>query len=439
MNPRHTATTQMNARPGVLPLSPAEHIEPTRPPKRPVGRRRKRESKRMRGFTRLLSGILTLLFFALLIVAGALGWFHHSIDAQGPLKELRTVTIPPGDSSRMIADRLEQHGVISGQTVFLAQVMSDQAVARLSGRPSRHLKAGEYEMQAGISVRQIIKKLTEGKSLLYSVTVPEGLTSHQIVSRLKRDQNLSGEISQIPGEGSLLPETFRVPRNTPRSQVLAMLGRELNSFLDEKWKARTPDLPLRSKQEALVLASIVEKETGPKDNPARIAGVFVNRIRRGIRLQSDPTILYGKHGPSVDWGAKIFRSDINRKTAYNTYQINGLPPTPICNPGRKSIEAVLNPSVTKELYFVANGRGGHIFSETLRDHENAVRDWRKIERGIRKKQAEKVKADKAEKAASAASANLAPTLINTKQVSTVTVQGGNQALIVPLPVKRPKQ
>jgi len=390
----------------------------------------------MRGLTRLLSGILTLMFIVLMVVAGGLAWFHQSVSAVGPLKEARRVVIPAGDSTRMIADRLEQLGVISGQTVFLAQVMSQEAVARLSGQPGRHMKAGEYELPAGISVRGVIDKLTEGRSLLYSVTLPEGLTSYEIVRRLLKDENLSGDIEQIPPEGALLPETFRVPRNTPRAQVLSMLNKEMTKYLAAQWQGRAPDLPLKTPEEALVLASIVEKESGPKDDPARIAGVFINRLRRGIRLQSDPTILYGKHGPKVQWGSKIFRSDINRKTAFNTYQINGLPPTPISNPGRRSIAAVMNPAVTNDLYFVANGQGGHIFSETLKDHERAVKDWRKIERSIREKEAASAKAQSV-----ANSTNVAPTLINSKKVPTVAVanSGGSGEQIVPLPVQRPKR
>ncbi|MBU2532277.1 MAG: endolytic transglycosylase MltG, partial [Alphaproteobacteria bacterium] len=367
--------------------------------------------------------------------AGGIAWFHQAVDAPGPLAEKRTVTIPPGDSSRMIADRLEQQGIISGQSVFLVQVMSQDAIARASGKPARHMKAGEYEMEPGISIRKVIQKLTEGRSLLYSVTMPEGLTSFEIVRRLINDPNLSGEIAQVPPEGSLLPETFSVPRNTSRSQVLALLSREQDTFLSAKWAERMPDLPLKSKEEALVLASMVEKESGPNDDPARIAAVFINRLKRGMRLQSDPTILYGKHGPKVQWGAKIYRSDINAKTAHNTYQIDGLPPTPICNPGRRSIEAVLQPATSKELYFVANGKGGHIFSETLQEHEAAVKNWRKIEREIRAE-------ERTAEAVETTSADVAPTLINSKQVPAVSVVSPPQGAPsdrVPLPVKRPQQ
>lgn len=380
----------------------------------------------MRGLTRFLSGILTLLFVMMIMIA----WFHEAVDAPGPLKQTKAIVIPTGDTTRMIAERLEQQGAISSQTVFLAHVMSQDAIARVAGRPSRHMKAGEYEIEAASSVRAITNKLTEGRSLLYSVTMPEGLTSHEIVRRLNADTNLSGEITIVPSEGSLLPETFRVPRNTERNQVLTLLRQEQNKFLSKVWETRKPDLPIRTKEEALVLASIVEKETGPRDDPATIAGVFINRLRKGMRLQSDPTILYGKHGPTVDWGDKIFRSDINRKTAYNTYQIDGLPPTPICNPGRKSIAAVLNPAETNYLFFVADGRGGHIFSETLQEHERAVRDWRKIEREIRKKEAVD------EKLAQSEASTQAPTLLNRKSTNS-TAANTSAGAVVPLPVQRP--
>ena len=394
----------------------------------------------MRGLTRFLSGVLTLAFIVMVISAGGLVWFQHAVHAPGPLTSARNVKIPAGDSPRMIAERLEQQGVINGPTVFLAHVMAEGLIGRVSGVPSKHMKAGEYEIPAGSSIRDVIKKLTEGRSLLYAVTLPEGLTSHEIVRRLITNPELSGEIGQVPAEGTLLPETLKVPRSTPRAYVLSVLAKEQAKYLEEQWAKRAPDLPVRSKEEALVLASIIEKESGPKDDPARVAGVFVNRLKRGMRLQSDPTILYGKHGAAVDWGAKIFRSDIARKTDYNTYQIDGLPPTPICNPGRRSIAAALNPAETKDLYFVANGQGGHIFSETLKDHENAVKNWRKIEREIRADEATEAKAGQAAPAA----AGVAATLINTKpgsaaaqgtlSVADRSIEGG----AVPLPVKRPK-
>ncbi len=383
----------------------------------------------MNGLTRFLSGMLTLLFAVMLMTAGGLAWFEHAVTTSGPLQDKRIIAIPSGDSSRMIAERLEQQGAIASQTLFLAKFMSDNAIARLSGGREKHLKAGDYEISPGASVEQIIAKLTEGRSLLYAVTLPEGLTSYEIVRRLLNDANLSGEVAQVPAEGSLLPETFKVPRSTSRAQVLALLRKEQESFLEAQWETRAPDLPFSTKHEALVLASIVEKESGPRDDPAEVAGVFVNRLRKGMRLQSDPTILYGKFGPEVAWGSKIYRSDIQKKTAYNTYQINGLPPTPICNPGRRAIAAVLRPAKTDYLYFVADGRGGHIYSKTLQEHEQAVRQWRKIEREIRAEE----KARKEVK-----SADVAPTLINTESAGDKAVPSPSESP-VPLPVRRPSR
>jgi len=383
----------------------------------------------MNGLTRFLSSMLTLLFVVMLIGAGGLAWFQHAVTTNGPLPEKRIIAIPVGDSSRMIAERLEEQGAIASQTLFLAKFMSDNAIARASGRREKHLKAGEYEISAGESVEQIIAKLTEGRSLLYSVTLPEGLTAHEVVRRLLNDENLSGEVAQVPDEGTLLPETFKVPRSTSRAQVLGLLRKEQENFLAAQWETRAPDLPFTTKEEALVLASIVEKESGPRDDPAEIAGVFVNRLRKGMRLQSDPTILYGKFGPEVAWGSKIFRSDIKKKTAYNTYQIDGLPPTPICNPGRRAIAAVLRPARTDNLYFVADGRGGHIYSKTLREHEQAVQRWRKIEQDIRadEKERESVK-----------SADVAPTLINTEAAGEKPAASPSDSR-VPLPVRRPSR
>ena len=382
----------------------------------------------MNGLTRFLSGALTLLFVVMLFVAGGLAWFEHAVKTNGPLEEKRIIAIPNGDSSRMIAERLEQQGAIANQTLFLAKFMSDNAISRVSGRREIHLKAGEYEIAAGASIEQIITKLSEGRSLLYSVTLPEGLTSHEIVRRLLTDENLSGEVAQVPAEGSLLPETFKVPRNTSRAQVLTLLHEEQKKFLAAQWKTRAPDLPLSTMHEALVLASIVEKESGPLDDPAEIAGVFINRLRKGIRLQSDPTILYGKFGPEVSWDSTIYRSDINKKTAFNTYQINGLPPTPICNPGRRAIAAVLRPAKTENLYFVADGRGGHIYSKTLHAHEQAVRRWRQIEREIRAEEKVQERTSVTE---------VSPKPINAKEAGEVLAPAS--ASPVPLPVRRPNR
>ena len=256
------------------------------------------------------------------------------------------------------------------------------------------LRAGEYEVKQHASIRQLVALFSEGRTVSYRITVPEGLTSHQIVERLKADQSLTGEITAAPAEGTLLPETFLVPRGASRQAVLEMMAAEQRKVAEKAWEQRRKNLPLKTPQEAIILASIVEKETGRNDERARVAGVFINRLRQDMRLQSDPTIVYGLLGGQAAWGRTILKTDIAQKTAHNTYQIDGLPPTPICNPGRAAIEAVLNPADTKDLYFVADGAGGHLFAETLKEHNANVVKWRAFEKKMKAKaEAAKAPAD----------------------------------------------
>jgi UPF0755 protein len=222
--------------------------------------------------------------------------------------------------------------------------------------------------------------------VLSKLTVPEGLTSLQIVERIKADANLAGEVEEVPEEGSLLPETYRFSRGMPRQEIIDRMRADQQRTLAALWEKRQPDLPFQTMEQAVILASIVEKETARNDERERVAAVFVNRLRKGMPLQSDPTILYGLYAGSVQWGKPILKTEIEAKNPHNTYQVRGLPPTPICNPGRPAIEAVLNPAKTSDLYFVADGNGGHIFSETLKDHNAAVQTWRKMEKDIRAKQ-----------------------------------------------------
>jgi len=229
--------------------------------------------------------------------------------------------------------------------------------------------------------------LSEGRTISYRVTVPEGLTSYQIVEKLKADPNLSGEIAAVPPEGSLLPETFMVDRGMPRQTILDRMQAEARKAAEKAWAHRRRDLPIKSLEEAIILASIVEKETGRADERERVAAVFVNRLKANMRLQSDPTILYGLSGGKTVWSRPIQKTEIAQKTAHNTYQIDGLPPTPICNPGRAAIEAVLNPANTKELFFVADGTGRHVFAETAKEHIANVQKWRAAERDMRTKAA----------------------------------------------------
>jgi UPF0755 protein len=210
--------------------------------------------------------------------------------------------------------------------------------------------------------------------------VPEGLTSHQIVERLKADASLTGDIAAVPEEGTLLPETFMVERGTSRQAIVERMQAEAKKLGEKMWAQRRKNLPLKTLEEAIVLASIVEKETGRADERERVAAVFVNRLKNNMRLQSDPTILYGLSAGKTVWSRPIQKPEIAQKTSHNTYQIDGLPPTPICNPGRAAIEAVLNPADTNDLYFVADGTGRHVFAETLKEHNANVLKWRAAEK-----------------------------------------------------------
>ncbi|MGI9521280.1 MAG: endolytic transglycosylase MltG [Hyphomicrobiaceae bacterium] len=379
---------EMHAGAPILPRSPSEVIEPTRAPTR-RGKRRRRESQPMGATMRWLNGVFTLVLLAMLGGAGVIVWFDYEIDRPGPLAKTQLVRIAPGSGERAIALLLEQKGIVSSRHVFYAYHLTYNLLHRFQGRKSETLKAGDYRIDSAATVRKIAGIIRKGKADLLSVSIPEGLTSYQIVERLRANDELDGELSEIPAEGFLLPDTYLVPRGTKRRDVLNLMADAQRNFLRKVWEKRDASIPLRNVSEALILASIIEKETGPRDDPKRISGVFVNRLRKGMRLQSDPTILYGKFGTKVRWGSTIYRSDIRRATSHNTYQIDGLPPTPICNPGRASIEAAVRPASTKDLFFVADGKGGHVFSETVEQHNRAVAQWRKIERRIREAQRQK--------------------------------------------------
>ncbi|MHA7871465.1 MAG: endolytic transglycosylase MltG, partial [Hyphococcus sp.] len=289
----------------------------------------------------------------------------------GPANETTLVLLESGGSVSSIADDLQYAGVIRYPELFIITV-------RLRGAQN-DLKAGEYEIPARASVMDVVDLLIEGKSILHYLTAPEGLTTAQILKLVAADEILEGEITVTPGEGELLPETYAYTRGETRDEVIRRMMKAQDALLDELWPDRAMELPYEAPDEALILASIVEKETGVPEERDRIAAVFVNRLKRGMRLESDPTIIYGlTQGEPLGRGLR--QSELRGETPYNTYIIRGLPPTPIANPGRESIAAVLNPAETDDLFFVADGTGGHAFAATLRDHERNVAAWRRIER-----------------------------------------------------------
>ena len=303
--------------------------------------------------------------------AGYLGYRHY--QAPGPTAggEPTIVQLRSGMGGAAIAGELKEAGVIRHVWAF-------RAAAKLSGAESA-LKAGEYEIPPGASLKEIIDILTSGKSILYPLTIPEGLTTNQILRLVGEAPHLEGELTETPGEGELLPETYMYSRGETRDAIVRRMAVAQTSLLDEIWSDRALELPFDTREEAVILASVVEKETGLAAERPRVAAVFVNRMRRNMRLESDPTIIYGLTG-GEPLGRGLRRSELDRVTPYNTYKVDGLPPTPIANPGRASIEAVLNPPETDDLYFVADGEGGHVFATNYRDHQRNVAAWRRIER-----------------------------------------------------------
>ena len=316
------------------------------------------------------NAIFTVLVLVGLLGGGAFVFVRENLEAPGPLEADKVVNIPAHKGVREIADILQEEGVVDRPLAFVVAALASRA----------DLKFGEYQFQKQVSVHDVIATLTEGKVLQHQLTLPEGLTSEQIVVRLMDSDVLAGSIKDVPREGSLLPESYRWPRGTLREQVVQRMRRERDRVLQEIWDHREADVPVRSPEELVILASIVEKETGRADERPRVAAVFVNRLKQHMRLQSDPTIIYGIAGGKGTLGRPITRGEIEQKTDYNTYVIPGLPRGPICNPGRAALEAVARPARTRELYFVADGTGGHSFSETLDQHQKAVEKLRERER-----------------------------------------------------------
>ncbi|MBL8832951.1 MAG: endolytic transglycosylase MltG [Rhodospirillales bacterium] len=310
--------------------------------------------------------------FAAVLLGVCLGaWRLWTLYADpGPSALPVQLLIPRASGGDETAALLASKGVIESPLAFALG-------ARIDGLSAR-LKAGEYLFPAGISARGAAELLASGRTVQRRVTIAEGLTSAQIATLLRAAEGMEGEI-EPPAEGSLLPETYFYSWGDARARTLERAQRAMRETLAELWPKRAPDLPFATPHEALVLASIVERETSHADERARVAGVFVNRLRQRMRLQADPTVAYGID-PSGPLGRPLSRADLDNRHRWNTYAHEGLPPTPIANPGRASIEAVLNPARTDDLYFVADGDGRHAFARTLAEHNRNVARLREIER-----------------------------------------------------------
>lgn len=338
---------------------------PPPPPRRRVRRPRG-------GLLSMLSGVLTFVVVIGGVVVFGLMAVAHELSKPGPLAADKIVMIPKATGTAEISGLLAKEGVIDNPMLF--------ELYSYFNRSKGQLKAGEFQFKARASIADAIDTLIGGKAILHAVTIPEGLTSEQVVARLRDNDILVGGVNDTPREGSLMPDTYKFERGTTRQQLLNSMQQASRTTLDKVWSRRSPDLPIKTPQELVILASIVEKETGKGEERPRVAGVFINRLQRRMKLQSDPTIVYGLVGGKGTLGRGITRAEIDKPTPYNTYAIEGLPPGPIANPGRAALEASANPAKTRELYFVADGTGGHVFAETYDQHQRNVAKWRQIER-----------------------------------------------------------
>lgn len=329
----------------------------------------------MRWLLRLVS-----VLFAVAVVGAAVAgmWCVDAYRGAGPASQDRVFIVARGQGVATVADNLRREGLIAHPLMF-------RIAARLT-EADKNIHAGEYAIAAYESMESILRKMAAGDVVQRKVTVREGLTSWQVVKLIEAAAGLEGEITDMPREGSLLPETYHYLLGDSRIGMIAQMQAAMEKTLAELWETRQPDLPINTPREAVILAAIVEKETGVGEERARVAGVFINRLRIGMPLQSDPTVIYAMTGGLVQddgrgpIGRRLLRTDLQYDSPYNTYKNAGLPPGPIANPGRAAIAAVLQPEAHDYLYFVADGAGGHAFGRTLAEHNANVAKWRAVRR-----------------------------------------------------------
>ena len=375
------------------------------------------------------SNLFTFLIVGLIVLAGTILWGQRTFVAQGPLEQAICLRVAPGDSMGAVAERLAGEGAVANPTLF--RIGSNYA-----GR-SGELKFGNYLIPAGASMEEILGEITRGGQSTcgaevnfrvgvttieavarelnpgtgryeeiaeydlaaeevvipqeftdviageatprYRVTLAEGVTSWQVRDALARIDILEGELAEVPAEGSLAPDSYEIQPGDTRAALIERMQAAQEQILAAAWAEREEGLPVETPEELLILASLIEKETGVAAERPQVASVFVNRLRDGMRLQTDPTVIYGITNGEGVLGRGLRRSELDRRTPYNTYVIDGLPPTPIANPGRASIEAAANPDETPYIFFVADGTGGHAFAVTLEEHNANVARWREIE------------------------------------------------------------
>lgn len=334
---------------------------------------------------RLIKALFTLAFIGVVLGAAALGagwlWLQNEVAKPGAFVEETNFTVESGDHVGAVAQRLEAQGLISdARAMRLHARLSDQQAA---------IKVGEYAIPARASMASILDLLVSGDVIQYRITIPEGRTTAQILRIIEDHPELTGELPdrEIP-EGTLLPDTYIFASDATRASIVERMEKAQDDLIEELWPERAEGIPVSTPEEAIILASVVEKETGNAEERPLVAGLFTTRLKRGMRLESDPTVIYGVsrgeplyrtlNGKQVR--RTLYRSELDRVTDWNTYQMDGLPKTPICNPGRDAIAAVLNPPETEYVFFVADGKGGHLFAETLAEHNRNVAAYREYER-----------------------------------------------------------
>ena len=316
-----------------------------------------------------------ILFFVLSLIGGSVFTTYNQFVAEGPLTERKEVVIPKGKGLKQVAALLHEEGVIASPSIFVLGT-------RASGNAEK-LKAGEYSFPRGASAKMVMNILIGGNTVVRRLVVPEGLTSAQIVALMDGMRGLEGEVKHIPRNGTLLPDTYHYTYGDTKESMIRRMQNAMRRALEELWPTRAEGLPFRDVKEAVVMASIVEKETSLDRERAHIASVFINRLEQNIRLQSDPTVIYAVTNGRLDLNRSLTYADLRYQHPYNTYVIYGLPDGPISNPGYKSLQAVLHPMETKDIYFVADGTGGHVFAETYKEHQWNVKNWRRIRKGLK--------------------------------------------------------
>jgi UPF0755 protein len=326
----------------------------------------------------IVANFLNLLIILLFVVGGVAVWGKREFSRPQIIADATVFEVKPGDrlnsttSKKGVAERLQEENIISNQTVF-------RVGARYSGKAG-DLKVGKYAIASDATMVEILDILTSGVGIRQNVTIPEGFSVFQVVDRLNAVEDLTGEITTIPEEGAIAPNTYDYTEGGDRQEILDRMVEAQISILDAAWEKRQADLPLKNKREVLIMASIIEKETGVGSEREEVSAVFNNRLNKGMKLQTDPTVIYGITLGKTTLGRGLRRSELLKKTPYNTYIIPALPPTPIANPGKAAIEAAVNPNTSDNLFFVANGEGGHAFAETLVEHNRNVAKWRAIEK-----------------------------------------------------------